>query len=257
MASEKQYPILEPTPNVEPTPAPELTPSPVKKDVELVAGTQGTPSVAGDVQPQPRAKFEKNLIVEDLNISNDLKIRGKKLEDYIDTHADVEGTSVRSTGVVEDSVLSADGEGGAKWVDLKHTDVQVQSINASQGAAITGPLAVTGNAAIGGDLAVNGSLNITNLTHSFNELDSTLKTLVESAITAASTGVSCTQPQWDAIKTLLDKSLYLNYNGYSMIKACINLDFYLFGSQMTGYGSSLMISYDEDNSKLYVIYEEA
>ena len=96
------------------------------------------------------------------------------------------------------------------------------------------------------------------LTHSFNELDETLQGIIDSAI---STGEAqhCTQAQWNAIKELLDKSLYINYEGYSMIKSVSDgIGNYVFGgpanTAFAGY-HSLEIRVDE-NYNLYAFVSE-
>lgn len=102
-------------------------------------------------------------------------------------------------------------------------------------------------------------LNFAELTHSFTELDPTLKQIVDDAIAAGGDGVACTQEQWNAIKSLLDKSLYLNYNDYSMIKSIVILDQYTFGvdcNDTLELASCLRIYYDANNNLLYAIYKE-
>ena len=104
----------------------------------------------------------------------------------------------------------------------------------------------------------NSSSILTLLTHSFNELDATLKAIVESAIEDGGTsGVACTQAQWNAIKSLLDKSLYLNHEGWSMIKTLTNgIDEYMFGVQGTSLGATIQIMYDSNDAELYVGFAE-
>lgn len=97
-------------------------------------------------------------------------------------------------------------------------------------------------------------LNFANLTHSFNELDETLQQIIEDAI---STGTaSCTQAQWNVIKALLDKSLYLNYDGTSMIKSNTNgIDNYLFGVAIPEQtGSAFEIGFGAEASTLFAYY---
>ena len=68
-------------------------------------------------------------------------------------------------------------------------------------------------------------LNFALLTHSFNELDATLKQIVDDAIDDAWTdGVACSQEQWTSIKALLDDSLYLSYGDWSMIKNAVGIN---------------------------------
>lgn len=99
-------------------------------------------------------------------------------------------------------------------------------------------------------------INFVQLTHSFNELDPTLKALCESAINAQ-TPVSCTQQQWNTIKKLLDKSLYFNYNGISMIKSIVDgIDMYSFGGcSGTNFGFKITFQHFPDDT-LYISYEE-
>lgn len=112
--------------------------------------------------------------------------------------------------------------------------------------------------------SINGAskLNFSQLTHSFNELDPTLKALCKSAILAGSTGVACTQAQWNVIKSLLDKSLYFNYEGTSMIKTySTGIGTYAFGgvSLVEGqvdHGFSLYFYYNADDEVLQIIYSE-
>lgn len=88
-------------------------------------------------------------------------------------------------------------------------------------------------------------LDFPRFTHSLAELDETLRRLVEDAIADDGTdGVSCTQVQWDAIRSLLDKSLYFNYNGYSMIKSCSDETTFNFGHLGIIGGSSFEIHFD-------------
>lgn len=95
------------------------------------------------------------------------------------------------------------------------------------------------------------------LTHSFNELDQALQDLVNDAIAEAGNGVVCTQVQWNAIKELLDKSLYLNYNGNSMIKCTSDgLYTYVFGDIAVNYGYRIEIYYDITNTRLFMEYQE-
>lgn len=98
-------------------------------------------------------------------------------------------------------------------------------------------------------------LDFGQLTHSFNELDSTLKQIVEDAIEDnMQDGVSCTIAQWNVIKKLLNESLYIFYNGYSLIKILItDIEGYTFGmgSQFMDNGASLHLAYDSNNQKLF------
>lgn len=67
------------------------------------------------------------------------------------------------------------------------------------------------------------------LTHSFNELNPTLKAIVNDAISNGS--ATCSLQQWTAIKNLLDISLYFNYSGYSLLKTATDgLHDYVFGT---------------------------
>lgn len=97
-------------------------------------------------------------------------------------------------------------------------------------------------------------LDFTQLTHSFNELDPTLKQIVDDAITDGATdGVACSEAQWSAIKSLLDKSLYLSYDGYSLIKTWFDgINYYTFGYLGDVQGSSLEISYNDTDALLYI-----
>ena len=102
---------------------------------------------------------------------------------------------------------------------------------------------------------------MTQLTHSFVELDSTLQTIINQAISDGDTdGVACSEAQWLAIKSLLDKSLYLNYAGWSMIKGITDgLGTYIFGVQSSSYGARLSFNFAADepeDSKLFASYEE-
>ncbi len=93
------------------------------------------------------------------------------------------------------------------------------------------------------------------LTHSFDELDSTLKAIVDDAIDGGST--SCTEQQWNTIKQLLDKTLYLSYEGLSLIKGASNgIDTYMFGCRGANYGYTFEIYYDVPSTTLNMYYEE-
>lgn len=100
------------------------------------------------------------------------------------------------------------------------------------------------------------------LTHSFAELDETLQTLVESAIESGDKGVACTEPQWNKIKELLDKSLYLANNGDVLIKTyTIGIYDYAFGGVCTDAGAvndgiTLIISYDNELHVLTIVKDE-
>ena len=104
---------------------------------------------------------------------------------------------------------------------------------------------------------INGvnKLNFAQLTHSFNELDPTLKALCESAV---NNEVACTQEQWNVIKALLDKSLYFNYNGVNMIKSLFDgIENYSFGSMGGGdTGFKISFHFISDLSLLSIFYEE-
>lgn len=101
---------------------------------------------------------------------------------------------------------------------------------------------------------------ITHLTHSFSELDETLRDIIDRAIDyEGETGVACTPAQWNTIKQLLDNSLFINFDNVSMIKTNTNgIDFYGFGgkdeSPTTMGGHSLTISYDNESNLLFAVY---
>ena len=101
---------------------------------------------------------------------------------------------------------------------------------------------------------------MTQLTHSLDELDPTIKQIIYDAITDDwADGVACSEAQWEVIKSLLDKSLYLNYNGYSMIKVCsTGNEAFAFGSSHSNlvYSSSIELYYDTTTNLLYVKYIE-
>lgn len=90
-------------------------------------------------------------------------------------------------------------------------------------------------------------------THSFAELDETLQGIVEDAIQDDSeNGVACSEAQWNVIKALLDKSLYLCYDNCSMIKCTSTIDQYCFGNSKGALaGMSLEIYYDMSEHLLY------
>lgn len=92
---------------------------------------------------------------------------------------------------------------------------------------------------------------------SFSELDPVLKQLIEDSVTTHD-GVACSQEQWTIIKNLLDKSFYLNYNGYSLIKSYFNKSSneYYFGSLSVNYGEELRIFFDVSTNLLYADYGE-
>lgn len=97
------------------------------------------------------------------------------------------------------------------------------------------------------------------LTHSFNELDPTLKALCESSITDKE-AKPCTQAQWDTIKSLVDKSLYFNYSGINMIKSSFDgISSYRFGNDypQTQDGQVLTFYYNESDETLEVYFERA
>ena len=99
---------------------------------------------------------------------------------------------------------------------------------------------------------------IASLTHSFNELDDTLKALVESAIETGQ-GVACTEPQWNSIKLLLNKSLYFNYGGISMIKTYSDGMYnYVFGGNdlANSNGYTLSVQYDVTDNLINVVFAE-
>ena len=95
------------------------------------------------------------------------------------------------------------------------------------------------------------------LTHSLSELDPTLKAIIDTAIDTHQP-VDCTEEEWNTIKRLLDNSLYLNYNGYTLIKVCNDVYFYAFGFsfQKDEVESSLRILFDAINTKLNCFYNE-
>ena len=95
-------------------------------------------------------------------------------------------------------------------------------------------------------------------THSFNELDQVLQELIQDAIQDnGSSGVACTQAQWNTIKALLDKSLYISYNGFSMIKASTNgIETYCFGLTDGNYGASLSFNFIISSGLLFAVYFE-
>lgn len=100
-------------------------------------------------------------------------------------------------------------------------------------------------------------LNFASLTHSFSELDPTLVQIIENAIDTG-TEVACNLQQWKTIRELLDKSLYIKYNGISMIKSFFNgIDCYSFGEdsgEQIAY--KMIIEYDSQNHLLSVYIEE-
>lgn len=101
-------------------------------------------------------------------------------------------------------------------------------------------------------------LNFEALTHSFNELDPTLKQIVEDAIDDGDQdGVACSEAQWSVIKSLLEKSLYLNYGNWSMIKGTTDgFTTYTFGIKSIAYGAQLSINYNVADKLLFALFEE-
>lgn len=94
------------------------------------------------------------------------------------------------------------------------------------------------------------------LTHSFNELDPALKAIVDAAISTREE-VACTQSQWDAIKVLLDKSLYINFNGYSLIKSYFNgINEYHFGTLAANHGEAVYLYFDTNRGMLTAEMDE-
>jgi len=98
-------------------------------------------------------------------------------------------------------------------------------------------------------------------THSFSELDSTIKRIVDDAIADSwENGVACTQNQWNAIKKLLDKSLYLYYNDLSLIKTITDgfsvYKFGLYDSDTSGVARVVDFQYDYDNGLLFAQVRE-
>lgn len=100
---------------------------------------------------------------------------------------------------------------------------------------------------------------MTELTHSFSELDETLQEIIEEAfMDNGILGVACSQAQWNAIKSLLDKSLYLNYAGWSVIKSATNgIDNYSFGdtSGATS-GYKITLWYNDNLQLVFAALEE-
>ena len=108
-----------------------------------------------------------------------------------------------------------------------------------------------------------GEISFVQNTHSLNELDEMLKDIVEDAIADnGQNGVACTQAQWNAIKVLLDKSLYLNYEGTSLMKTAMGLNTYHFGFGSHAPDScfagieSVAIVYSEEDSLLFATASE-
>lgn len=101
-------------------------------------------------------------------------------------------------------------------------------------------------------------INFASLTHSLAELDSTLRQLVEDAVADNfGDGVSCTQAQWNVIKALLDKSLYFNYGGVSLIKSFTDgINDYCFGMTNSDTGYILELLFESENSILKAKYGE-
>lgn len=101
-------------------------------------------------------------------------------------------------------------------------------------------------------------INFASLTHSFNELDPTLKQIVLDAINDDNTdGVACSEAQWSAIKSLLDKLLYLNYGPWSLIKVTTDgIGIYVFGGMSNDYGARLSFNFETSTSILYALYEQ-
>lgn len=101
-------------------------------------------------------------------------------------------------------------------------------------------------------------LNFSELTHSLDDLDATLKQIVQDALADGwVNGVACTQAQWNVIKALLDKSLYFNYAGSSMIKSFTDgIIEYGFGGTGSSAGYMLVFYYGIDDNLLYAKYDE-
>jgi len=98
---------------------------------------------------------------------------------------------------------------------------------------------------------------LAHLTHSFDELDPTLKKIVDDAIQDGETnGVACTTTQWNKINELLDTSLYIEYNGNSMIKSLVSLNDFTFGIYNNEIGNLLRIHYDFVEHLLYAKHSE-
>ena len=102
------------------------------------------------------------------------------------------------------------------------------------------------------------NINFASLTHSFNELDPALKAIIDDALAdAVAQGVACTHTQWGAIKVLLNKSLYFNYDNVSMIKVCQGIEedyeFFGFGGAIyPAYGHGINIYYSLVDNLLYI-----
>ena len=99
-------------------------------------------------------------------------------------------------------------------------------------------------------------VDFSKMTHSFSELDPTLEGIVEDAIRDDfGEGVACTQEQWIAIKHLLDSSLYIKYNNFSMIKTVYKTDSYVFGSVGNiQTDSSFELVFNSIDNKLFAKY---
>lgn len=113
----------------------------------------------------------------------------------------------------------------------------------------------------GASLSSNGvdKIDFINLTHSFNELDLTLKQIVDDAIIDNNyKGVPCSQAQWNVIKALLEKSLYLYYNLTSIIKIQTGLNDFVFGYvySPTDLDMAECMHIYYNNSRLYIQYVE-
>lgn len=122
---------------------------------------------------------------------------------------------------------------------------------------------IEGKSSLDNVIDENGAIKVqpqalNGLTHSLNELDATLKQIVDDAIAdAGQNGVACTQEQWNGIKQLLNKSLYLSYEGISMIK-CVDDGFtYIFGYTAENYGYRLEVYYEETENLLKAVYRES
>lgn len=100
-------------------------------------------------------------------------------------------------------------------------------------------------------------LTMSGLTHSFNELDPTLKSICETAISTGD-AQSCSHEQWSVIKALLDKSLYFNFSGQSMIKTYFNgINSYTFGIiDEDNLGAILEFAYNSSANTISVSYTE-
>jgi len=100
----------------------------------------------------------------------------------------------------------------------------------------------------------------TAFTHSFDELDPEIKAICESAINSEGAGVLCTEETWNDIKSLLDKSLYFEYEHNVLIKIyeyhSVDTTQYKFGILGDAFGLSLEFNYNSDESWLKINLSE-